>query len=206
MQISDFKILIQKKKGEQEYLMNQKTDLSDTITHMQDKYEYIVQAQKLLQETAKRTQSRLSFHISSFITSALQSIWGEDAYTFTLEFIEKRNKTEVQMLLHTQEGDVSLDSLNDIRSGGGVLDIVALALRIALWSLQANHKNVMILDQPLSNLDSTYLPKAGELIQELAEKLQIQFIMINHNPALADIADQTFFVEKHDGISSVIAK
>jgi ABC-type lipoprotein export system ATPase subunit len=110
------------------------------------------------------------------------------------------------MLLHTQEGDVSLDSLNDIRSGGGVLDIVALALRIALWSLQANHKNVMILDQPLSNLDSTYLPKAGELIQELAEKLQIQFIMINHNPALADIADQTFFVEKHDGISSVIAK
>jgi DNA repair exonuclease SbcCD ATPase subunit len=123
-----------------------------------------------------------------------------------LEFIEKRNKTEVQMLLHTQEGDVSLDSLNDIRSGGGVLDIVALALRIALWSLQANHKNVMILDQPLSNLDSTYLPKAGELIQELAEKLQIQFIMINHNPALADIADQTFFVEKHEGVSSVIAK
>ena len=206
MQISDFKILIQKKKGEQEYLMNQKTDLSDTITNMQEKYEYIVQAQKLLQETAKRTQSRLSFHISSFITSALQSIWGEDAYTFTLEFIEKRNKTEVQMLLHTQEGDVSLDSLNDIRSGGGVLDIVALALRIALWSLQANHKNVMILDQPLSNLDSTYLPKAGELIQELAEKLQIQFIMINHNPALADIADQTFFVEKHEGVSSVIAK
>lgn len=206
MQISDFKILIQKKKGELEYLMNQKTDLSDTITNMQKKYEYIVQAQKLLQETAKRTQSRLSFHISSFITSALQSIWGEDAYTFTLEFIEKRNKTEVQMLLHTQEGDVSLDSLNDIRSGGGVLDIVALALRIALWSLQANHKNVMILDQPLSNLDSTYLPKAGELIQELAEKLQIQFIMINHNPALADIADQTFFVEKHDGVSSVIAK
>jgi DNA repair exonuclease SbcCD ATPase subunit len=206
MQISDFKILIQKKKGEQEYLINQKTDLSDTVINMQDKYEYIVQAQKLLQETAKRTQSRLSFHISSFITSALQSIWGEDAYTFTLEFIEKRNKTEVQMLLHTQEGDVSLDSLNDIRSGGGVLDIVALALRIALWSLQANHKNVMILDQPLSNLDSTYLPKAGELIQELAEKLQIQFIMINHNPALADIADQTFFVEKHDGISSVIAK
>jgi len=206
MQISDFKILIQKKKGELEYLMNQKTDLSDTITNMQKKYEYIVQAQKLLQETAKRTQSRLSFHISSFITSALQSIWGEDAYTFTLEFIEKRNKTEVQMLLHTQEGDVSLDSLNDIRSGGGVLDIVAIALRIALWSLQANHKNVMILDQPLSNLDSTYLPKAGELIQELAEKLQIQFIMINHNPALADIADQTFFVEKHEGVSSVIAK
>jgi DNA repair exonuclease SbcCD ATPase subunit len=206
MQISDFKILIQKKKGELEYLMNQRTDLSDTVINMQDKYEYIVQAQKLLQETAKRTQSRLSFHISSFITSALQSIWGEDAYTFTLEFIEKRNKTEVQMLLHTQEGDVSLDSLNDIRSGGGVLDIVALALRIALWSLQANHKNVMILDQPLSNLDSTYLPKAGELIQELAEKLQIQFIMINHNPALADIADQTFFVEKHDGVSSVIAK
>jgi ABC-type lipoprotein export system ATPase subunit len=62
----------------------------------------------------------------------------------------------------------------------------------------------MVLDQPLSNLDSTYLPKAGQLITELSEKLDIQFLMINHNPALADIATKTFEVVKDGNISKII--
>jgi len=69
--------------------------------------------------------------------------------------------------------------------------------------LQANHQKVMILDQPLSNLDQNYLPKAGQLITELSEKLGIQFIMINHNPALAGIATQTFEIEKESGVSRI---
>ena len=65
------------------------------------------------------------------------------------------------MLLHTKEGTVSLENLNSIAVGGGVLDVVALVLRIALWELQSHHQHIMILDQPLSNLDQNYLPKAG---------------------------------------------
>lgn len=173
-----------------------------------DKYrtnlDYIVEAQLVLQQTAQKTQQRLSYHISSFITSALESIWGEDSYTFTLNFIEKRNKTEVEMLLHTNEGDIDLKDLNSIRVGGGILDIVALALRIALWSLQVHPKKIMILDQPLSNVDQNYLPKAGELIKELSDKLDIQFIIINHNPALADIADNNIEVVKENNISKIL--
>lgn len=173
-----------------------------------DKYktnlDYIVEAQLVLQQTAQKTQQRLSYHISSFITSALESIWGEDSYTFTLNFIEKRNKTEVEMLLHTNEGDIDLKDLNSIRVGGGILDIVALALRIALWSLQVHPKRIMILDQPLSNVDQNYLPKAGELIKELSDKLDIQFIIINHNPALADIADNNIEVVKENNISKIL--
>ena len=173
-----------------------------------DKYrtnlDYIVEAQLVLQQTAQKTQQRLSYHISSFITSALESIWGEDSYTFTLNFIEKRNKTEVEMLLHTNEGDIDLKDLNSIRVGGGILDIVALALRIALWSLQVHPKKIMILDQPLSNVDQNYLPKAGELIKELSDKLDIQFIIINHNPALADIADNNIEVVKKNNISKIL--
>lgn len=173
-----------------------------------DKYrtnlDYIVEAQLVLQQTAQKTQQRLSYHISSFITSALESIWGEDSYTFTLNFIEKRNKTEVEMLLHTNEGDIDLKDLNSIRVGGGILDIVALALRIALWSLQVHPKKIMILDQPLSNVDQNYLPKAGKLIKELSDKLDIQFIIINHNPALADIADNNIEVVKENNISKIL--
>ena len=199
-----YRSFIDSKKGELSILRASKAKYEEQITDKQGNLSYILEAQELLQQTAQKTQSRLSFHISNFISSNLEAIWGEDAYTFSMEFIEKRNKTEVSMLLHTPEGDVSLDSLNNVRGGGGVLDIVAFGLRIALWSLQSQKQKVMILDQPLSNLDQEHLPKAGELIKELSDKLGIQFIIINHNPALAEIADNTIEVVKRNNVSKVI--
>ena len=199
-----YRSFIDSKKGELSILRASKAKYQEQIASKQVSLEYILEAQELLQQTAQKTQSRLSFHISNFISSNLEAIWGEDAYTFSMEFIEKRNKTEVSMLLHTPEGDVSLDSLNNVRGGGGVLDIVAFGLRIALWSLQSQKQKVMILDQPLSNLDQEHLPKAGELIKELSDKLGIQFIIINHNPALAEIADNTIEVVKRNNVSKVI--
>lgn len=199
-----YRSFIDSKKGELSILRASKAKYQEQIASKQVSLEYILEAQELLQQTAQKTQSRLSFHISNFISSSLEAIWGEDAYTFSMEFIEKRNKTEVSMLLHTPEGDVSLDSLNNVRGGGGVLDIVAFGLRIALWSLQSQKQKVMILDQPLSNLDQEHLPKAGELIKELSDKLGIQFIIINHNPALAEIADNTIEVVKRNNVSKVI--
>lgn len=198
-----YRSFIDSKKGELSILRASKAKYEEQITDKQTNLSYILEAQTLLQQTAQKTQSRLSFHISNFISSSLEAIWGKDAYTFSLEFIEKRNKTEVSMLLHTPEGDVSLDSLNNVRGGGGVLDIVAFGLRIALWSLQSQKQKVMILDQPLSNLDQEHLPKAGELIKELSDKLGIQFIIINHNPALAEIADNTIEVVKFNNISKI---
>ena len=198
-----YRSFIDSKKGELSILRASKAKYEEQITDKQGNLSYILEAQELLQQTAQKTQSRLSFHISNFISSSLEAIWGKDAYTFSLEFIEKRNKTEVSMLLHTPEGDVSLDSLNNVRGGGGVLDIVAFGLRIALWSLQSQKQKVMILDQPLSNLDQEHLPKAGELIKELSDKLGIQFIIINHNPALAEIADNTIEVVKENNISKI---
>ena len=198
-----YRSFIDSKKGELSILRASRAKYEEQITDKQGNLSYILEAQELLQQTAQKTQSRLSFHISNFISSSLEAIWGKDAYTFSLEFIEKRNKTEVSMLLHTPEGDVSLDSLNNVRGGGGVLDIVAFGLRIALWSLQSQKQKVMILDQPLSNLDQEHLPKAGELIKELSDKLGIQFIIINHNPALAEIADNTIEVVKENNISKI---
>lgn len=201
--VSTIRTRLERVKGERDILQRQLISVKKDQEYESKELEFIAEAQQILQQTATQTQNRLSFHISEFITSALQSIWGENAYKYELRFVEKRNRTEVEMVLKTQDGEVSLDNLNNIRSGGGVLDIVALALRIALWSLQPNKQSMMILDQPLSNLDMNHLPKAGQLIDELSNKLGMQFVMINHNPALADIADKTFYVEKNYNKSTV---
>lgn len=201
MQISEWERHISRKEGELALLVKQQQELDRQMQDLAYCKQCIEEAQALLQGVAKQTQNRLSFHISNFVTSALQSIWDEKAYRFTLEFVEKRNKTEVLMQLHTEDGTVSLENLSLVRSGGGVLDVTALALRIALWSLKNPKKHVMLLDQPLTNLDNEHIPLAGQLIQELSRKLGIQFIMVNHLALLNEYADTSLMVEKLDGVS-----
>lgn len=194
---------LSEKKGELNLLTSQLEILEKKLDNETNNYEIIVEAQSFLQNVAKQTQQRLSFHISDFVSNALESIWSDEAYTFKLDFIEKRNKTEVTMYLIDDHGIISLRDLNSVRGGGGVLDVVAFALRVALWSLQQDKVKIMILDQPFQNLDNEHMPLAGNLLNELSDKLGIQFILINHNPILSEIADATYIVHKKNGVSVV---
>ena len=174
------------------------TKLEKEITN----YEYIEQAQTFLQNVAKETQNKLSYHISEFVSSALETIWEEDAYSFELKFVEKRNKTEVEMYLLDDNGKINLKDLNEIRTGGGILDVCAFALRISLWSLQKSKERLMIFDQPFTNLDNEHLPLANKLLKEVNEKLGIQIIIINHSILLNE-GNKIYQVYKENGISRV---
>lgn len=189
-------------KNELNYLEKQYAKLHNDLEEEKTNYEYIEEAQIFLQTVAKKTQSKLSFHISDFVSNALETIWGEEAYTFKLDFIEKRNKTEVEMFLVDDNGIIGLKDLNSLRTGGGILDIIAFALRISLWSLQKNKEKLIILDQPFTNLDSEHLPLANLLLKEVNEKLGIQFLIINHNPLLNE-GNDIYEVYKESGVSKI---
>jgi len=203
MNIWEISDIIQQKKGEWA-LLNKRYN-TELINNEQAKkqLEYIDSAMTFLQTKALENQRRLSFHINNFISDILEVVWGDDAYKFELSFVEKRNKTEVEMLLINEYGETSLKKPNNIRGGGGVLDLVAFGLRVALWSLKNNSQYTMILDQPFQNLDAEHMPLVSELLTNLSEKLELQFIMVNHNKLLGNSANITYKVVKENGESKV---
>jgi DNA repair exonuclease SbcCD ATPase subunit len=89
-------------------------------------------------------------------------------------------------------------------TGGGAVDIAAFALRVASWSMMnPRTRPVMILDEPLKNLDKERQQKGSAMIKEVSERLGIQFIIITHEEALTEYADKTFNVTIKKGISNV---
>jgi len=203
--LTKIKNTLAESRNELNYLTKQKQEVETLLDNEILNLSYIEQAQEFLQEVAKETQNKLSYHISEFVSSALESVWEDDAYSFQLNFVSKRNKTEVEMLLLDDRGTISLRDLNNVRGGGGVLDVIAFALRISLWSLQKNKEKLIILDQPFTNLDNEHLPLANKLLKEVNEKLGIQIIAINHNPLL-DEGNTIYEVYKEEGVSKVIKK
>ena len=76
--------------------------------------------------------------------------------------------------------------------GGGVVDVAALALRIAVWGLvRPAPRRVIIMDEPLRFLSEDRQESAARMLQLLAEKLELQIIMVTHEQMFISMADNT---------------
>jgi ABC-type sulfate/molybdate transport systems ATPase subunit len=66
-----------------------------------------------------------------------------------------------------------------------VIEIAAFALRVAALILtKPNPRKLLVLDEPFKAVHVSYLPRVRELIEVLAEEMDIQFIIITHNELL----------------------
>jgi len=132
------------------------------------------------QEVAQMTQEELEFQVSALVTNALESIF-PDPYEFKVEFDIKRGKTEAA-LFFTKNGE-AIDPLT--ASGGGVVDVAAFALRLSSFLISLEKPpGVIVLDEPFRFVSEEYQPAVAELMEEMADKLGIQFIVVTHLNAL----------------------
>lgn len=157
-------------------------------------------AREILKLVGLQTQQELEYHISSITSLAMQSVFGEGSYNVLIEFIQRRNKTECDILFE-RDGEKfhPLDS-----SGGGAVDVAAFALRIASWSMQnPRTRNVIILDEPFRFLSTDNQEKASQMIKEVSNRLGIQFIIITHEEMLTLYADKVFTIKNKKGKSKV---
>lgn len=139
-----------------------------------------ISAQKVIQEVAKSVQEHAHKRIARLVTKCLAIVF-ENPYTFEIDFVRKRNKTEA-VLSFSRLGQ-QLEPLDS--SGGGVVDIAALALRITCISLKLpKPRKLLVLDEPLKMVSRNYSGKVREMLEMLCEELGFQIIMATHNPSL----------------------
>jgi len=192
---------IQQAKGRKEALRDRLREsrkaLRLTLTEVED----TLKAQTLLQSVAVSTQAELEFHVSSVATLALNAVF-PDPYSLKVDFIPKRGKSEAMLTLE-REGK-SFDPMS--ANGGGVVDLTAFALRVSMLSLSRNTRKVIILDEPFRFLSKDLHPRAGQVIRDLADKLGVQFILVTHEKALADMADRVFDVSLHNKRSVIVTR
>jgi len=160
------------------------------------------QSRSIIQKAAQTTQSYLSLQISGIVSKALKAVFQEEAYDFKVDFVQRRQSTECDLLFTKNNKDMKpLDSC-----GYGAADIASLALRIAYWKLDEEARNVIILDEPTRNLSLDKQPLAGQIIKQLSDSLDLQFLIVTHNQTLADTADKLFNVTKNSDISLITQK
>ena len=166
-------------KGKKDQLDSEYKKERKQVRQLKKLTEVVEKALALTQIVAQQTQEELEYRISDIVTTALSSVF-PDPYEFKVHFEIKRGKTEAK-LVFSRDGE-ELDPLT--ASGGGVVDVASFALRLSCYLLQPQNQRVMILDEPFRFVSKEFLPAVSDLIEELSEKLDIQFIIVTHEEEL----------------------
>ncbi len=178
----------------------QAKESGDRIKKLQETTKALEEAQAFLIKVAQDTQNQLRFHIQDIVQMALDICFPEE-YEFKVEFDIKNGRTVAELFF--LKNGVKVNPID--AAGGGVVDVASFALRIAAWALSTT-RPVIVLDEPFRFLSKDLQPKAGSILQALAAKLGLQFILVTHNADLVDSADRVFEVTLKNARSQVTVR
>lgn len=154
-----------------------------------DNMKMIDSAKNFLINFSEHSRARIKNKLERIVNSALAGIFDDKVMEFKL--IPNRTKRGLDYDVYL-ETNGKMTPLSDSK-GGGVLDIVALSLKIAFLRLYRNfNRQTMILDEPFKNLDAVRVPKAVMWLKQISEKMEIQFIIVSHCKDLIEKSDSVY--------------
>jgi DNA repair exonuclease SbcCD ATPase subunit len=198
------KAVYHRQRGEELKLLQEKETREKRLAEVKDSAECLERVRLLLQEAASHAREQGRRQVEFMVTQALQFVFGGDL-DFKVTIEEKRDRPEAEFYVCSNYGgDLRVETAPQDARGGGVVDVISLALRLAL--LQAFRPPVggpVILDEPAKHVSEEFSPQVAQFLKSFSQSLGRQVIMVSHNQHLADSADVAYLVEMSRGRSSV---
>lgn len=174
-----------------EQIIHSKENIKD-YTHKRTVYKKSIEFLTLVQQA---TKEKIKKGFEQIVTYALRYVYSSD-YKFELEFERRGNLQELYFNIKTPDKQKPLDPKDT--SGGGVLDILSLALRISLLELiKPKLEGFLVLDEPFRNINGEdYLKNGLKFVEKICEKIKRQIIFLTNKTSTFEIADNLIEIKK----------
>ncbi len=152
------------------------TETVALVAKLKEAQAAVQEAHEITQTVAVQVQLEAHQRISGVVSRCLATVF-EEPYTFQLKWDRARGRTEVRMVF--MRGDMEVDPM--AAAGGGVVDVAAFALRLACLMLHRPAvRRTVVLDEPFKFVSADRRGYVRQMLEDLAEELNVQFIMVTH--------------------------
>ena len=168
-----------------------------------DEIELLESVNILLQKTSNFAREQSKNQIEELTTNCIQFIF-ENQSKFIVEIDELYSKASADFYIIDQEENVEIKTKPVESRGGGLIDIISLALRISFLQLYKPLINgPLVLDEPAKHVSEDYIYNVGDFIKRSSEMFNRQIIMVTHNTHLASIAQNVYKIIKENNRSII---
>lgn len=177
-----------------EGLHNEHERMRGDLTSVQEFLVLAPKARDTLEELSKTLFGKILDEVELNLTHAVREILGQDRVV-TTEREVKNNRLQIHFQIQNSGNDAEIEDIMT-GQGGSVCNILSVGLRlIALSQLpEQQHRPFLVLDEQDCWLKPALIPKFMKLINEIADKLGLQLLVISHHPLdlFAGAADRIF--------------
>lgn len=184
----------------QDRLTKAEADLAET----QRKLEIGDQVQILFAKTSEYARAKIKTHVEATVTAALQAVFGREL-RFEILLREIGNQTAADWRVVDSMGDQEIAGDPEESRGGGISDVVSLALRLAMLELvRPKLEGPILLDEVGKHVSEDHRAALGDFLKAYAERSNRQIILVTHAQELANSADVAYQVTRNNGVSEVV--
>lgn len=191
---------IQESKGKRDLLLDQKATAEREQAAAEKELGTFDLVQILLQKTSEHARQQAKGRLEEIVSEALNVVFG-GAHRFIMDIQVRSNRPEVDYWLDDGETVTQLKK-PDYDNGGGVVDVITLALRLGVAELEGT-SGPLVMDEVGKHVSKSYAEHVAYFLKEYSKTFDRQIILITHNKALAEVGDLNLEVTKRNGVSSV---
>lgn len=158
--------------------------------------------QILLQKTSDYARQQVKARIEDIVSEALNVVFGGN-HRFMIELSLKGNQPVAEYYLNDETTLTKLEK-PDYDRGGGKVDIIALALRLAVGEME-NVDGPLFLDEVGKHVSKEYAPAVAYFLKEYSANFGRQIILITHNADLAEIGEVSLQVKRSSSGESEVS-
>lgn len=148
-------------------------------------------------------RKELKDKIENLVSYALSVVF-DKSYKFRLQLSQRGKQTEAEFLVEVPEHPGVEFQLKDAH-GGGLVAVVAFVLQLVVaLSSKPALRRFMVLDEPFSQVSAEFKDKLMGFVRELADKTDVQFLFITHDPEIIAIGDKKYRFQLTNGVTKAV--
>lgn len=164
------------------------------------------QVQALLSKVSDFAREQLKLRIEETVTAALQTVFG-DQYEFRIVLRQVGGQPAAEWQVASRYGEETIESSPEDSNGGGLVDVISLALRLAVLELaRPSLGGPLVMDEPGKMISAEYAPHVADFLKAYAARTGRQGFLVTHNRSLAEAADVAIHVAKNGDLSEVTVR
>ncbi len=184
-----------KESGKKEKIIEQISENNDKIVSIEKQQDTLEKVNILLQTTSQFAREQAKVQVENLVTNCLEYIFESDTQ-FKIDINEAYKKQNAEFYVITKTEGEEIKTKPTESRGGGVVDIISLALRISFLQIHKPFiEGPLILDEPAKHVSEDYIFNVANFLKKTSEMFNRQIIMVTHNHHLSAIGTNGYNVE-----------